>query len=50
MILWQVVDDPSQLHFRLYEDAALMHTSDHCVSGSTASALNALGWFSSQEL
>ena len=48
MILWQVMDDPSQLHSQLYEDEGLMHTSDR--STSTTSALNTLGWFSSQTL
>ena len=41
MILWQVMDDPSQLHSQLYEDDDLMHTSDR--SNSTTSSLNALG-------
>ena len=45
MILWQVMDDPSQMHAQLYD---LMLTSDR--SDSTTSALNALGWFSSQTL
>ena len=48
MILWQVMDDPSQTQAQLYEDEDLMHTSDR--STSTTSALNALGWFSSQTL
>ena len=48
MILWQVMDDPSQTQAQLYEDDDLMFTSDH--SDSTTSALNALGWFSSQTL
>ena len=49
MTLWpQVMDDPSQLHSQLYEHEDLMHTSDR--STSTTSALNALGWFSSQTL
>ena len=49
MILWQVMDIPSQTQAQLYEDDNdLMFTSDR--SDSTTSALNALDWFSSQTL
>ena len=50
MILWQVMDDLSQTHSQLHEDDDLMHTSDRSNSIRTTSALNALGWFSSQTL
>ena len=53
MILWQVMDDPSQTQAQLYEDDDLMFTSDRSDSTTSALALNALaliGWFSSQAL
>ena len=35
MILWQVMDDPSQTHAQLYEDDDLMLTSDRSDSTMT---------------